>query len=245
MSSHYPLDHGRGYFVLPRSLEDLEPLCRKPLALAVYTILGCRARSVAGWAHGSHGAERLERGECLAGESELAKKTGSNASAVRRALGLLEKLGLIERKAKKRGSIVTIRRYGDFGDSAEESEEAAKKPRSSDEEAAKEQRSSDEEAAKSKERITDNGKRENGIGARKRAHALPDSWKPTDRHRAKADESRLDLEAEAESFKDHHIAKGSVMKDWDRAFNTWLRNAVRFAAERQPSQPTRAPERML
>lgn len=88
-------------------------------------------------------------------------------------------------------------------------------------------------------------KKRESEGARKRAHALPDSWKPTSKHRAKADEGRLDLAAEEESFRDHHLAKGSVMKDWDRAFNTWLRNAVRFAAGRQPSQPTRAPERML
>jgi len=81
----------------------------------------------------------------------------------------------------------------------------------------------------------------NREGARKRAHALPDSWKPTDKHVAKALAIGADLAEEVASFRDHHLAKGSSMKDWGRAFNTWLRNSEKFATERKAKQPT-APE---
>ncbi len=33
------------------------------------------------------------------------------------------------------------------------------------------------------------------------------------------------LDRELDKFRDHHTAKGSVMKDWQAAFRTWLRNA--------------------
>lgn len=33
---------------------------------------------------------------------------------------------------------------------------------------------------------------------------------------------------ELDAFRDHHLARGNTMKDWDRAFYTWLRNAKRF-----------------
>ena len=33
---------------------------------------------------------------------------------------------------------------------------------------------------------------------------------------------------EIEAFKDYHLARGTIMKDWNRAFYTWLRNAKKF-----------------
>lgn len=69
--------------------------------------------------------------------------------------------------------------------------------------------------------------------SRKRpARSRPDDWQPNDTHRAFAAEHRLDLEHEASQFIDHHDAKGSVFADWDAAFRTWLRNAVKFQSER-------------
>lgn len=41
------------------------------------------------------------------------------------------------------------------------------------------------------------------------------------------------LEQEAESFTSHHRAKGSLMKDWDAAWRTWVGNSVKF--QRQSS----------
>ncbi len=38
-------------------------------------------------------------------------------------------------------------------------------------------------------------------------------------------------ESEHERFVNHHVAKGSLMADWEHAWRTWVGNAVRFAAE--------------
>lgn len=53
---------------------------------------------------------------------------------------------------------------------------------------------------------------------------LPDDFAPNDTNRRIAAERGLDLRAVFEQFADHHRAKGSTMKDWHLAFNTWLRN---------------------
>lgn len=62
-------------------------------------------------------------------------------------------------------------------------------------------------------------------GARTRATQLPDAWEPTDQHRAMGTERSVDVSEEAEAFRDYHLSKGSTFKDWDRAFNNWLRRA--------------------
>lgn len=64
----------------------------------------------------------------------------------------------------------------------------------------------------------------------KRAKQLPDGWTPSTSHRGLAGTLGLDADDEAERFRDFHTAKGSVMKDWEAAFRTWLRNANRFAS---------------
>ena len=71
---------------------------------------------------------------------------------------------------------------------------------------------------------------EKGESARKRAHQLPDDWKPNDAHRAKALELGVDADGEAEAFRDHHLSHGKTLKDWDRGFHTWLRNTQKFGA---------------
>lgn len=42
-------------------------------------------------------------------------------------------------------------------------------------------------------------------------------------------------EEEIEAFRDYHLARGTVFKDWTRAFYTWLRNAKRFNQPRRQS----------
>lgn len=62
----------------------------------------------------------------------------------------------------------------------------------------------------------------------KRKGRLPDSWAYTAQHRDKAYELGLDVDAEADAFRDYHQAHGTTMAKWDMAFHTWLRNAVKF-----------------
>jgi hypothetical protein len=78
---------------------------------------------------------------------------------------------------------------------------------------------------------------------RRPATACPERWVPNAQAQAQAQEAGLDLDREAESFRDHHTAKGSVFADWDAAFRNWLRHATRFASER--AAPVRAATREL
>lgn len=65
----------------------------------------------------------------------------------------------------------------------------------------------------------------------KRATQLPDGWEPGPKHVDLANNLRLnqeEFEREADKFRDHHAAKGSTFKDWNLAFNNWLRNAADY-----------------
>ena len=65
----------------------------------------------------------------------------------------------------------------------------------------------------------------------KKATSLPDGFALSDSLREAMSEkhSSLDLDDQFDAFVDFHTAKGSVFKDWDAAFRTWCRNAVKFA----------------
>jgi uncharacterized protein YdaU (DUF1376 family) len=71
-----------------------------------------------------------------------------------------------------------------------------------------------------------------------RNHCLPDDFIPNASHQSEADASGLDLQAELKGFKNHHVAKGSLMANWDAALHTWLVNAVKF---KQPSRASPVP----
>lgn len=67
----------------------------------------------------------------------------------------------------------------------------------------------------------------------KKAHQLPDDFVPNENHCMLAKKLGIHLDNEFEHFRDHHIAKGSTMKNWDAALNFWLRNAAKFAKTKQ------------
>lgn len=59
---------------------------------------------------------------------------------------------------------------------------------------------------------------------RKRAVPLPADWKPNSTHARIALERGLDLEAQAEKFRDYARAHGKAYRDWDAGFRNWLRS---------------------
>ncbi len=72
------------------------------------------------------------------------------------------------------------------------------------------------------------------IGARRRAIPLPENFLLTDERRAVADRHGIPTVRVAgvfEHFRDHHTAKGSVMKDWDAAWRTWCKNDLKFGGQ--------------
>jgi uncharacterized protein YdaU (DUF1376 family) len=71
---------------------------------------------------------------------------------------------------------------------------------------------------------------------RARATAFPSHFEPNETDRRVAEEVGCrDLPAEVEHWRDHHVAKGSVFKDWHAALRTWLRSPLRV------QRPARAP----
>lgn len=64
---------------------------------------------------------------------------------------------------------------------------------------------------------------------KKQQTSLPDGLEPNARNISLAEELGLIVGDEFEKFKDHHGSKNSTYADWNLAFNTWLRNAVKFS----------------
>lgn len=58
----------------------------------------------------------------------------------------------------------------------------------------------------------------------------PEIFEPSDSMKEWASnaDSSLNLKVETEKFLDYHKAKGSSFADWDAAWRTWIRNAVKF-----------------
>jgi hypothetical protein len=67
----------------------------------------------------------------------------------------------------------------------------------------------------------------------KKFHATvyPDGFAFDERAEALATSYGLNPYKELAAFRDHHSAKGSLFKDWQAAYRTWLRHAVKFAAK--------------
>lgn len=71
-----------------------------------------------------------------------------------------------------------------------------------------------------------------------RACVLPENFEPDQTASQLATETGVSIPVELAAFKDHHTANGSVFKDWQAAFRTWLRNAVKFGKRDQRGQPS-------
>jgi hypothetical protein len=62
----------------------------------------------------------------------------------------------------------------------------------------------------------------------KRAYQLPADFYPNETGVSYAEQRRVSLAVELESFRNHHRAKGSTFKDWQAAWRTWCDKAVEF-----------------
>lgn len=69
----------------------------------------------------------------------------------------------------------------------------------------------------------------------KRATRISESFAPSKEHLewASKETPLVDVRLETAQFIDHHIAKGSTMKDWGRAWQTWMRNQQKWAKPKQ------------
>lgn len=80
----------------------------------------------------------------------------------------------------------------------------------------------------------------------KRASALDrKKFEITGAMRAWAAENEFsNLESETEKFLDFHEAKGSLFKNWEAAWRTWMRNSLNFSARSPPNKPVSLDEQI-
>lgn len=76
----------------------------------------------------------------------------------------------------------------------------------------------------------------------KRACQIPEDFQPNESNQKVAAEKCVSIHDELPQFIDYHRAKGSTMKDWNAALNTWLRNAAKFAGKSQGGQAKETPQ---
>ncbi|EKF7614469.1 helix-turn-helix domain-containing protein [Salmonella enterica subsp. enterica serovar Idikan] len=67
---------------------------------------------------------------------------------------------------------------------------------------------------------------------KKKPSSMPEGFSPSASHQKMAEEFGIYLQDEFDKFTDHHLSKGSKFIDWNRALNTWLRNARGFQKSR-------------
>lgn len=70
--------------------------------------------------------------------------------------------------------------------------------------------------------------------------SLPENFEPNENNKRVAQELDISLQEELPQFIDWHLAKGSVMADWHRALNTWLRKANEFKGPKKKRDQVRA-----
>lgn len=69
----------------------------------------------------------------------------------------------------------------------------------------------------------------------KRGSRMSETWAPTQMdyaHATKAGLSPQEINHETDQFRDYHISKGTISKDWAASWRTWCRNSVKWKAER-------------
>lgn len=73
------------------------------------------------------------------------------------------------------------------------------------------------------------GTQELSLVQRKRSQRLSQDWVPSEAHRQLATKLSLSADTQAAMFRDHYLANGKTMADWNAAFNNWLRRAGDYA----------------
>lgn len=69
--------------------------------------------------------------------------------------------------------------------------------------------------------------------------SLPDGWAPNDKHREEAHKLGIDLNHQADRFRNWALSKDTRYANWDAAFTNWIKNA------KPTGKPTTAPKDQL
>lgn len=163
-----------------------------------------------------HGGEPLKRGEVMVSLSHCEKRWAWSRRRVRWFLDRLScdtMIGIV--RGTPSGTIYSIVNYDTYavGEMSQGHSQRHSQRHSNGTATAPEQE----------------GRREHTKKTRANKSRLPEGWKPTDQHRERAKSEGVNCDAQAERFREWHLAKGSLFVDWNRAFTTWLLRANDFA----------------
>lgn len=170
-----------------------------------------------------------DTGRCDPSHKRLAEDCGLAVATVKRAITALEEAGLIQVIRRTREGVNLPNQYqlNMEGVGSERAEGSAQR-----ELGVGSQRATNQELNQELKPIGGEPPASPVTGKPKTsprpACRLPDDFAPNDTNRRIAGEVGVSLHDELEQFRDYHLAKGSRMVDWNRALNTWLRNARRF-----------------
>ncbi|WP_183271986.1 helix-turn-helix domain-containing protein [Buttiauxella sp. A111] len=67
---------------------------------------------------------------------------------------------------------------------------------------------------------------------------FPPKFSPNDEHRQIANQRGADIDSELSSFRDHYMARGIYLLDWNAAFNVWLRNSRQTYSQKPKTRLT-------
>lgn len=73
----------------------------------------------------------------------------------------------------------------------------------------------------------------------KRGSRVSETWAPSPvdyAHASKKGLSPQEINHEADQFRDYHISKGTISKDWSANWRTWCRNSAKWKAERSANR---------
>ena len=146
-----------------------------------------------------------------------------STSQVKAVLGWLEAEGMVETLGTELGTLITVRNF--------------KKYQAFSTYAAPDSERDSEQPKNNLEQPKNNRKQEETGGTttpppKKRAHRLPEEWTPNATHQKIADEEKVGLIREAETFRNHAAANDRRQVDWDASFCNWLRKANKYGGSR-------------
>ncbi|WP_424140419.1 DUF1376 domain-containing protein [Roseomonas chloroacetimidivorans] len=80
---------------------------------------------------------------------------------------------------------------------------------------------------------------------RARGCQIPEGWRPGPEGEAYCRGKGLHLRDTFEAFRDHHRAKGTVLRDWDAGWRTWCQREVKFSAARTSASRRKTPSELI
>lgn len=176
----------------------------------------------------------LRRGQLIASVRFMAEAWQWSKSRVDRFLWRLENRDMIGTDSGTGVNVITICKYDDYQGKPKGSGTANFKNRDSSGTAAGQQR--DKPNLDSIQDATKEEKPEAKASVKKSRRKplveLPEGWVPSEKNVEDAQArgfNQLEIDDEADRFRNYHYSKQSQYRDWNAAWRTWLGNARKFA----------------